>query len=114
MADSERPNREMIHAQSTGYKKLLPSGLHLIAVACDNNNKKPIMDITPGEPYIAFIGVTAVGILLHQATFPNHADRKDVVRSKEVIIGMVKAQPCDEGTSTFDHFESSKNDGDGD
>ena len=90
MTDSERYNREILHVRSREDEGLLPTGIFPIAVAWDNNDVKPTMDVTPGAPYVPFIGATAVGILPEQAPLPTFARREDfrkTVTEDEVMNG---------------------------
>ena len=106
MTDSERYNREILHVGSREDDRLLPPGLFPIAVAWDNNDVKPTMDVTPGAPYVPFIGATAVGILPDQALLPRLASRedfRDTVTDDEVVNGKAR----DEDASTFESFKKS-------
>lgn len=62
MMDTERNHGEMVHFRSRGDETLLPLRLFPIAVARYNNDLRPIVDVTRGTPYIAFIRETAVSI----------------------------------------------------
>ena len=104
MTDSERYNREILHVRSREDEGLLPTGIFPIAVAWDNNDVKPTMDVTPGAPYVPFIGATAVGILPDQAPLPTLASREDF-REKVTVDEVVNGQPRDEDASTFEGFK---------
>ena len=66
------------------------------------------MDVTPGAPYVAFIGATAVGILPHERTLPGLADRREFLSKDDVPVDVVmKGKDRDEDTSTFESFGGS-------
>lgn len=128
MADSERPNREMVHVQSREGKESVSSALFPMSVAWDNNDVKPTMDVTSSIPHAATFmerswlwplgppvccGVMWGNYVLYRmdevnaATLPGLARREDFLPTEDVTVDMVVNglhRHEDRSTSNFKGF----------